>query len=307
MATKYSQLPESKAAFIASARPSTWRWKEDSQAEKLPRLDDYIDLVDSMIEPSFDFISQVLVKSGHIQEKDRKKIVKRLEKLGPEGKLYLEGVTVSVRIKTLKSCEDKILKDGKEPDEIGDYYGIKATGKTKADVIRLREAVLTMPNMTSSKCEITYPSEEYYASHKSHHVIENKSQRRLTVEFILTHADFEIIDQITHPIMVEERNLLKKIAETPFYHTDLIEDLKSQLAKKKFERSEWNYHTLIYSGLHEWSAPDAPIRKRLQSERYAHSTPTNLAHKIISTIAPAFEDPANTSHNDVPCLARNFA
>lgn len=305
MATKPPHYPpESKLAFLASARPANWRWSEDTQPEKLSKVSDYIDLSDEMVTPTFDFISQVLAKSGHIQEKDRKKIIKRLEKLGPEGKLYLDGLTVSCRIKTLKACEDKILKDNKDPDEIGDYIGIKMTGKSKEDVVRLRSAVLSMSNLTSSKCEITYPSAEYYVSHKSHHRIENKN-RRLAVEAIITHADFEIIDQMTHPIMEEERELLRKIASTSPLETQIISGLKDKLARKVYERSEWNYHTLVYSGLHELSAPDAPIRKRLREDSKPdphkqdyNDEHRNMAHRIVSTIALAFVGEASQGDND---------
>lgn len=264
---------------------SDWQWKADRQPEDLATTKDYIDLAHKMVEPALDFAMGLLAGTHCVEDKTRDKILKKLTDQSCLDKLYANGVAVKWRVKTVSSAEDKLFQDKKTPDDIGDYLGIKLIAKTVEDVKKLREAILCSPNITSRKCEFSYPSKEGYRSHKSHHRIEADG-RQLSIEIMITHAEFESIEETTHAYIDQERDLLRKIKFTPRSEQEKIEALKDEIKLLKAQRITLNYETAQTAGLNELCAEDAIIQVPKFAITALESASSNMARSIFNKMAP---------------------
>ncbi len=277
----------SNLAFNRSALPAEWNWKADSQPEKLPNGKNYITLAKKITDAALLRACETLYRAGYIEENEIRSTLSRLKKLDAKEQLYLNGVSVKWRIKDLDSVDAKILKDGKTPDDVGDYFGLKFIGSTVNDIQRLRTAVLDDAKMTSRKCEFTYPSDRGYRSHKSHHVVNTIAGRSMTVEFMVTHAEFETIEELTHDYIALERKVLDEIKATPRGNWDKILALKKSSRDLKDSRTRLNCIAAdAVHGLNSMCAPDAVIPTPTYIEGNQNSSAKNYASSILQEVAP---------------------
>lgn len=258
--------------------PATWNWELDSQPERYENPEDYIELAKQLTPASHSFAASILAEAGYIKPEDQAKTVSALGQLGHDETLHLGGVSIKWRVKSENSISDKILKDNKRSDDIGDYFGVKFIAHDVGDVVRLRDAILNSGNISSRKCEFTYPSDRGYRSHKSHHQV-HQDGRSLSVEAIITHADFEISDQLTHTLINMERNVLRRQFDTK--DPKLCKRFASCAEGLKETRTRINHETAQDAGLNVLCAPDA-VTKTQQN----HSI-DNWARKIVHGIVPA--------------------
>ena len=256
MLNKLSAHVQSFKSAAHLAKEDAKRWKKDSQPERLTTPRQYIDLAQNLTHPSLAFAADILIHAGYVAAGKRDETIAALAALESKKSFDLDGVSVQWRVKSEKSAEDKIRKDRKSPNQIGDYFGIKFVGKTVGDIVRLRDAVVAADNLTSKKCEFTYPSERGYRSHKSHHIVDD-GDFQLSLEAIITHADFETMDFITHGLIDLERRILEK------QHTRDISDHKLSgkfaraAADMKAFRTHINHETAAAAGLNVLCADDA--------------------------------------------------
>lgn len=240
------------------AKEDAKRWKKDSQPERLTTPQQYIDLAQNLTQPSLAFAADILISAGYICASKKDEAVEALRSLKSKKSFDLDGVSVQWRIKSERSAEDKIRKDVKKPDQIGDYFGIKFVGKTVSDIVRLRDAVVAADNLTSKKCEFTYPSERGYRSHKSHHIVDD-GDFQLSLEAIITHADFESVDFITHGLIDLERRILERQHTSEIIDHKLSGKFARAASDMKAFRTHINHQTAAAAGLNLLCADDAKI------------------------------------------------
>ena len=264
--------------FHRASLPSTWNWALDSQPERHENPEEYIQLAKDLAPASLRFAASILASAGYIKTTDQDKIADSLAQLKPKQSLDFGGVSIMWRIKSENSVSDKILKDTKSPDDIGDYLGIKFVAHDVGDVIRLRDAILDSSNISSRKCEFTYPSDRGYRSHKSHHQVQEDG-RKLSIEAIITHADFETSDKLTHDLINLERKVLRRQLNNP--DPKLCMRFASCAAGLKETRTRINHDTAQEAGLNILCAPDA-ITSVDGSQQI-----DNWARKIVHAMVPA--------------------
>ncbi len=263
--------------FHTASLPATWNWALDSQPERHENPEEYIKLAHELAPASHRFAASVLAIAGYIKPENIDKTADSISKLKAKQSLDLGGVSVLWRVKSEMSITDKILKDNKRSDDIGDYFGLKFVAHDVEDVVRLRDAMLNSGNISSRKCEFTYPSERGYRSHKSHHQIEDHG-RRLSIEAIITHADFEASDKLTHDLINTERSVLRRQFEVK--DPKLCKRFASCAEGLKEMRTRINHETAQEAGLNVLCAPDAVTTVQ------PHSI-DNWARKIVNHLIPA--------------------
>lgn len=207
MAIKASSNP----SFNNASLPNEWQWREDCQTERHALTKDYIALAKTMAEPTIHWFLDVLTEAGFVHENQHQAIFEKIIKLKPSAYLHLPNISFAFRIKTEKSCKEKIDIDSitnkaKLPRDIGDYVGIEAVGHSKEDVGKLIDAMIRSGNMSSRKNQFAEESEEGHMSHKSHHTMEHDG-RRMSIEAKISDINFVRVDPITHRLLQAQRSL----------------------------------------------------------------------------------------------------
>lgn len=284
----------------AATLPAVYNWKEDSQPQRFSKPSDYVELAESLKDRSLGFAVDILKSAGYIGSAAQEaETLEKLKKLKPGKMLKLDGVSVCWRIKSEKSAAHKILVDNKTADDIGDYFGMKFVAQDVGDVVRLRDAITAAPNMSSRKCEFTVPSAEGYRSHKSHHVIEGDAGK-LSVEAMITHADFEAMNKLTHNLIDTERKLFSKQGEIA--DKRLSHQFAACAARLKEERTFINHATAAAAGLNDLCADGV-------TTEISPAPLSGWARKIVNGLTPDLKqdrDRVIGSNNNEAYCRRQF-
>ena len=194
-------------AAAASDIPPVHNWRNDAQPMQLANVQQYIDVAQTLKPQSMELVASLLIKAGFAKPSDHDALIDRLMSLPEKTNLQLDGIAVSWRLKTPVSATDKLMDSSvnQDPAQIGDYFGVKLIPDTISGIVNIREAVLET-SMTSRKCEFSVPSDEGYRSHKSHHLVEAGVLSH-KMEVLVSHADMEAINDLTHKLKEVERSM----------------------------------------------------------------------------------------------------
>ena len=183
------------------------RWDSDEQPMLLPGVADHL-AVSRTLKPQFmELVADIVVKAGYCPEEDRAELVAALMAQPERTRTHIGDLGFTWRLKT-EACATQKLGDHKvnqNPGRIGDYFAVKFVPTTVEGVVSLRQAALDS-SMTSRKCEFSKPSDEGYRSHKSHHVVTNGTASQ-TFEVLISHADMEAVNDLTHKLKDVERSM----------------------------------------------------------------------------------------------------
>lgn len=237
--------------------------------------------------PTSDKIADALLKAELIQHQDISAVADKLKSLPKRPFIHLDshdsalgGVNVLWRIKEEESAYTKMRKDGKSPEEIGDYFGLRFIPDTVAGTVALRSASLSH-SMSSRKCELSAPSDEIFMSHKSHNTVSNEDNIQSAEVSIIPKA-LSDCESITHRLKEMEDNMKawNEVRETEFSSSALDPKVRGKVAVCAEElrqvRIFINGTAAVQSGLIEMADPKEKERA-LKSLVLARQTVNNVS------------------------------
>ncbi len=184
------------------------RWDNDEQAMLFGGVQDYLK-VSQKLKPQFmGVVADIVVKAGYCPPGERERLVKALIDQPERTRTLIGDLGFTWRMKTAECATQKLSdhKVNQRPERIGDYFAVKFVPNTVEGVVRLRQAALET-SLTSRKCEFSKPSDEGYRSHKSHHQATNGVETQ-TFEVLISHADMEAVNDLTHKLKDVERSMV---------------------------------------------------------------------------------------------------